>query len=44
MYTLRPNQREYGLCTAEIVVEVLKSVSWLELAEDLEGLLDDFIH
>ena len=43
VYTLRRNQKEYGLCTAEIVVEVLKSKSMFELAEDLEGILDDFI-
>ena len=43
VYTLRRNQKAYGLCTAEIVVEVLKSQSMFELAEDLEGLLDVFV-
>jgi len=43
VYSLRRNQKEYGLCTAEIVVEVLKSKSMFEGAETLEGMLDDFI-
>ena len=43
VYTLRRNQKEYGLCTAEIVVEVLKNRSKFELAEELEGLLDVFV-
>jgi len=43
VYMLRRNQKAYGLCTAEIVVEVLKSKSMFELAEDLEGLLDVFV-
>jgi len=43
VYTLRRNQKEYGLCTAEIVVEVLKSKSMYEEAENLEGLLHDFL-
>ena len=43
VYTLRRNQKEYGLCTAEIVAEVLKSKSMFEQAEDLEAMLHDFI-
>ena len=43
VYTLRRNQKEYGLCTAEIVVEVLKSRSMFKLAEALEGSLDAFV-
>ena len=43
VYTLRRNQKSYGLCTAEIVVEVLKSKSMFELAEDLEKSLDAFV-
>lgn len=43
VYTLRRNQKEYGLCTAEIVAEVLKSKSMFDLAEDLEKMLLDFI-
>lgn len=43
VYRLRRNQKEYGLCTAEIVAEVLKSKSMFELAEDLEGMLHNFI-
>ena len=43
VYTLRRNQKVYGLCTAEIVIEVLKSRSKFELAEELEGLLDAFV-
>ncbi len=43
VYSLRRNQKEYGLCTAEIIVEVLKSKSMFEKAEDLEGMLQNFI-
>jgi len=43
VYFLRRNQKEYGLCTAEIVVEVLKSKSMFEEAEDLGAGLNDFI-
>ena len=43
VYFLRRNQKEQGLCTAEIVVEVLKSRSMFEEAEDLEARLNDFI-
>ena len=43
VYTLRRNQKAYGLCTAEIVVEVLKSQSRFELAEVLDGLLNAFV-
>ena len=43
VYTLRRNQKVYGLCTAEIVVEVLNSQSMFELAEDLEQSLDTFV-
>ena len=42
-YTLRRNQKEFGLCTAEIVAEVLKSKSMFEKATLLERMLDDFI-
>ncbi len=43
VYSLRRNQKEYGLCTAEIIIEVLKSKSMHEEAESLEGMLHDFI-
>ncbi len=43
VYSLRRNQKEQGLCTAEIVVEVLKSRSRFEEAEDLEVKLNGFI-
>ena len=43
VYSLRRNQKEYGLCTAEIIIEVLKSKSMLDRAEDLEKMLDDFM-
>ena len=43
LYTLRRNQKAYGLCTSEIVVEVLKSQSMFELAEELEKSLDAFV-
>ena len=43
VYTLRRNQKAYGLCTAEIVVEILKSKSMFELAEVLDGLLEGFV-
>ena len=42
VYSLRRNQKKYGLCTAEIVVEVLKSKSMFEEAEHLEARLNDF--
>lgn len=42
-YTLRRNQKESGLCTAEIVSEVLKSQSEFELAQHLEKKLQDFM-
>ena len=43
VYSLRRNQKEYGLCTAEIVSEVLKSKSMLDEAEDLAVKLNEFI-
>lgn len=43
-YTLRRNQKAYGLCTAEIVCELLKHNSQCELAEALEGKLHSFIN
>ena len=43
VYSLRRNQKEYGLCTAEIIIEVLKSKSMFDKAEGLEKMLDDFI-
>ena len=43
LYTLRRNQKVYGLCTAEIVVELLKSSSRFELAEALEVSLGLFV-
>lgn len=43
VYTLRRNQKEYGLCTAEIVAEVLKSKLMFEQVEVLEKNLDDFM-
>ena len=43
VYILRRNQKEYGLCTAEIVVEVLKSKLMFEVADDLESKLDHFM-
>ena len=43
-FLLRRNQKEHGLCTAEIVAELLKSDSQLELAEALEAKLHDFIN
>ena len=43
VYTLRRNQKVYGLCTAEIVIEVLKSKLMFELAEEPDGLLDTFV-
>ena len=42
-YRLRRNQKEHGLCTAEIVAEVLKSDAQCKLAEDLEEKLHDFM-
>ena len=42
-YRLRRNQKEHGLCTAEIVAEVLKSDAQFELAADLEEKLHDFM-
>ena len=42
-YSLRRNQKKYGLCTAEIVAEVLKSKSMFALADDLQESLHDFI-
>ena len=43
IYTLRRNQKEYGLCTAEIVVEVLKSHFMMSQAQQLEEKLHEFI-
>lgn len=43
-YRLRRNQKSYGLCTAEIVSELLKSDAQYELAEILETNLDDFMN
>lgn len=43
VYTLRRNQKEYGLCTAEIVVEVFKNNSMMSQARQLEEMLHDFI-
>lgn len=43
IYTLRRNQKESGLCTAECVVEVLKAEGFEELAENLQGRLLDFL-
>jgi len=43
VYSLRRNQKEYGLCTAEIVAEVLKSKFMFDQAEGLERMLDDFM-
>jgi len=42
-FLLRRNQKEHGLCTAEIVSELLKSNSQSELAEVLEEKLHDFM-
>ena len=42
-FVLRRNQKEYGLCTAEIVSELLKSDSQFELAEELEQMLHSFM-
>jgi DTW domain-containing protein len=43
VYSLRRNQIEHGLCTAEIVAEVLKSDKQMELALSLEEKLAAFI-
>jgi DTW domain-containing protein YfiP len=43
VYSLRRNQKASGLCTAEIVAEVLRSKSRFDLAENLLGALDDFM-
>lgn len=43
VYSLRRNQKESGLCTAEIIIEVLKNKSMFDKAERLEKMLNDFI-
>lgn len=35
-YNLRKNQKEHGLCTAECVIEILRSTNNQELADQLE--------
>ena len=43
IYTLRRNQKEMGLCTAECAAEVLKMKGHLQQADELEEALVDFI-
>lgn len=43
IYTLRRNQKEHGLCTAECASEVLKSCGFLNQAENIESSLADLI-
>lgn len=43
LYSLRRNQKENGLCTAEIVIEVLKNEAYSDLAEELQSKLISFL-
>ena len=43
LYTLRRNQKQNGLCTAEIVIEVLQSEDNGDEAESLQSKLIDFL-
>lgn len=43
-YTLRRNQRENGLCTAECVIELLKLKGQKESAEKLKTAFQEFIN
>ena len=41
-YTLRRNQRQGGLCTAECVIEILRSKGHVKLAARIQGRFDHF--
>ena len=41
-YTLRRNQRQGGLCTAECVIEILRSKGRMELAACIQARFDRF--
>lgn len=43
IYTLRRNQKEHGLCTAECASEILKSCGFLNKAENIESRLAGLI-
>jgi DTW domain-containing protein len=43
LYNLRKNQKEACLCTAECVIEILRSQGWIEEAERLEERFLAFI-
>lgn len=43
LYTLRRNQKEEGLCTAEIAIEVLRTLKQDSLANNLHSKLVDFL-
>lgn len=43
VYNLRKNQKEYGLCTAECVIEVLRRSGHIEAAERLQERFLAFI-
>ncbi|MBV1921186.1 MAG: DTW domain-containing protein [Pseudomonadales bacterium] len=42
-YTLRRNQKENGLCTAECVIETLRARSHEQSANDLQSALTEFL-
>jgi DTW domain-containing protein YfiP len=42
-YTLRRNQKEQGLCTAECVIELWKARGFLSLAEQLQSEFELFL-
>ena len=43
VYTLRRNQKESGLCTAECVIETLRARGYEQPASNLQSSLSDFI-
>lgn len=43
VYTLRRNQKQNALCTAEIVIEVLKNEACSDLADELQSKLIAFL-